>query len=202
MDLDTILNAPFLDPEHPIPESKPVKDIPTIEEVVLPKAKEDEVEEKSWRNKVERSVLDRYPELAEFHDLQEIFLRLKTMVFIVKQSLTDMLPICAFSGKAWWSEEEAMMTDFSSFRRTKLKIKNTEFDELVKRKLAERKPAKTVEDVESGNGGDRKEDESERQQEPVAESESSKHVQENEAAAEGKSAEEPKTSEQSKDADL
>lgn len=58
------------------------------------------------------------------------------MVYIVNQSLTEMLTISAFRGKVRWSEEEAMLTDFLGFKRTKLRIKNTEFDELVKRKLA------------------------------------------------------------------
>lgn len=39
-----------------------------------------------------------------------------------------MLTISTFRGKEWWSEETAVLTEFSGFRKTKLKIKNSEFD--------------------------------------------------------------------------
>lgn len=101
--------------------------------MIPPEPKEGETEEKSWRNKAKRFVMDRYPELVEFPDLQYMFFSLKTTVCIDNQSLTEMMIINAFRWKAWWSEEEVVMTDVSSFR-TKLKIKNTELNELVKKK--------------------------------------------------------------------
>lgn len=66
-----------------------------------PEPKEGEAEERAWRNKAKRFVLERYPELAEYPDLQDMFFRLKTIVYIVNQSLPEMLTISAFRGKEW-----------------------------------------------------------------------------------------------------
>lgn len=80
-----------------------------------------------------------------------MFFRLKIVVFIVNQFLSDMLTVGGFRGKAWWEEEEADMIQFFRFRKSKLRIKNFKFDALVKKKIAKRKA-----ETKSTNGGDLK----------------------------------------------
>lgn len=76
MDLGTLLSNSFLNPEPQITEIIPPKEL-TAE------VNEGEIAEKELRDKAEIFLLDRYPELAEFPDLQDMFFRLNTVVFII-----------------------------------------------------------------------------------------------------------------------
>lgn len=85
-----------------------------------------------------------------------MFIRLRTVVYIVKQPLSAMLKIAALRGIEYWEEEEELMNLFSSMRKSGLRIKTTQIDALVKQKLDERRPVKPI-NVESGNEGGKKE---------------------------------------------
>lgn len=52
IDSDAILEAPFLNPDDPIPKSHLAENLPISEEVIPPEPKEGEAEEKSWRNRL------------------------------------------------------------------------------------------------------------------------------------------------------
>lgn len=103
-----------------------------------------------------------------------------------------MLTVGGFRGKAWWEEEEADMIQFSRFRKSKLRIKNFEFDALVKKKIAKRKA-----ETKSTNGGDdggnlKKLSDEQMQEQPDEEVVPKKDQTVELAAAEGKFIEEPK----------
>lgn len=107
--------------------------------------------------------------------------------------MINFLTLAEFRGKQWWAEEEALMCDFFYFRKSKLRIKNSQFDELMKKKLAKRKPTKTANDVEGRNRGDGKEDDVDKQLEKqTAKKDVVEQVQGTEATIERKSSEEPK----------
>lgn len=78
-----------LEPKLPHLESQPTEPDPTEEvqdseeEPNPPEPELGETQEKEWRAKAERFILDRYPKLVEFPELQQMFFRLRTIVYIV-----------------------------------------------------------------------------------------------------------------------
>lgn len=114
----------FLEPiplEPLIPEE--VQDSKAEEEFIEPDA--GELLEREWRAKGERFILDHYPELAKFSNIQNLFFQLRTIIFIVKQPLSSMLKIAQFRGVEFWEEKVEAMNVFSGLRKTVVRIKPT-----------------------------------------------------------------------------